>query len=108
MVLHFQGRTLQCAQNRNGLQNPSGCDSENQCPSQDFNLFTSAHTVIMAELSLYYNDNTVQSKIFNPWLSDTAIQHSIHNLVPVVTVLVTTNYNLHSAERPKNHEISKT
>jgi len=53
MVLHFQGRSLQCPQNRNGFQNPSGCDSDIQCLYQDFNLFSSVHTVIMTELPLY-------------------------------------------------------
>jgi len=127
MVLPFQGRSLQCPQDRNGFQNPSGCDSDNQCPSQDFNPFSSVHTVIMTELSQYYyyyyyyydddddddnnnnnNNNTVESRISNPWLPDTATKHSTHSFVPVVTLLVTTNYNLQLVKRPKNHEISKT
>jgi hypothetical protein len=88
MVLHFQGRSLQCPQNRNGFQNPSGCDSDIQCLSQDFNVFSSVHTVIMTELPQYYDDkNTVDSRISNPWLSDTAIEHSTHSFVPVVTLL---------------------
>ena len=110
MVLHFQGRSLQWPQNRNEFQNPPGCDSDNQCPSQDFNQFSSVHTVILAELPQYCDDdnNTVESRISNTWLSDTAIQHSNHSFVPVVTLLGTTNYNLHLVERQKNHDTSKT
>ena len=106
MVLHFQGRNLQCPQDRNGFQNPSRCDSDIQCPSQDFNPFSSVHTVIMTELRQYY-DNTVESRITNPWLSDTAIQHSTHSFVPVVTLLVTTNYNMHLVERQKTMRFQK-
>lgn len=72
-VLHFQGRSLQCPQNRNGFQNLSGCDSDIACLSQDFNLFSSVHTVIMTELTLYY-DTTVESRISKPSLSDTDVQ----------------------------------
>jgi len=79
MVIHFQGRGLQCSQNRNEFQNPSGCDSDIQCPSQDFNPFSSVHAVIMTELPQYYDDdNTGESRIPNPWLSNTAIQQSTH------------------------------
>jgi hypothetical protein len=64
MVLHYQGRSLRYPQNRNGFQNPSDCDSDNQCPSLDFNLFSADHTVIMTELPQFYDDhNRVESRI---------------------------------------------
>jgi len=72
-VLYFQGRSLKCPQNRNGFQNLPGCDSDNQCLYQDFNLFSSVHTITMTELPLYY-DNTVESRISKTSLLDTDIQ----------------------------------